>query len=163
VSDLFKRLLLLKRSQIFSMVATEDLRRVAGSMEEVQFFRGDRIFEINDQGDHLYLLVSGEVGITIDPKPGSKNFIASFGPGDCFGEMNLLDDLPRSATAHVLEDAVVLTLEKSRLRGLILSYPEISIGMLRALSMRLREANLRAPAAPEEKVNNREKEHAENS
>ena len=81
MSDLFKRLLLLKRSQIFSMVATDDLRRVAGSMEEVQFFRGDRIFAINDQGDHLYLLVSGKVGITIDPKPGSKNFIASFGPG----------------------------------------------------------------------------------
>ena len=58
---------------------------------------------------------------------------------------------------------MVLTLEKSRLRGLILSYPEISIGMLRSLSMRLREANLRAPAAQEDKVNNREKEHAENS
>jgi CRP-like cAMP-binding protein len=150
VSDLFKRLLLLKHSQIFSMVSTEDLRRVAGSLDEVEFFKGDRIFEINDQGDHLYLLVSGKVGISIDPKPGNRNFIASFGPGDCFGEMNLLDDLPRSATALVLEDAVVLTLEKSRLRGLILSYPEISIGMLRSLSMRLREANRRAPAPAEE-------------
>ena len=162
MSDLFKRLLLLKRSQIFSMVPTEDLRRVAGSLEEVQLFRGDRIFEINDQGDHLYLMVSGKVGISIEPKPGSSNLIASFGPGDCFGEMNLLDDLPRSATAHVLEDAVVLTLEKSRLRGLILSYPEISIGLLRSLSMRLREANLRAPAAPEQTLENSEKERAEN-
>jgi CRP-like cAMP-binding protein len=130
------------------MVATEDLRMVAGSLEQVHFYSGDRIFEINDQGDHLYLLVSGSVGISIDPDPNSKNFIATLGAGDCFGEMNLLDDLPRSGTAHVLEDSVVLTLEKSRLRGLILSYPEISIGMLRSLSMRLRHANLRSTATP---------------
>jgi CRP-like cAMP-binding protein len=148
VSDLFERLLLLKQSPIFSLVSTDDLRIVAGVLEQEQFFTGDRIFEINDQGDHLYLLVSGKVGISIDPDPGSRNFIATLGPGDCFGEMNLLDDLPRSATAHVLEDATVLTLEKSRLRGLILSYPEISIGMLRALSMRLREANLRTAGRP---------------
>jgi len=141
MSDLFDRLLLLKQSPIFSMVATDDLRMVAGSLEQELFYTGDRIFEINDQGDHLYLLVSGAVGISIDPDPESSNFIAMLGPGDCFGEMNLLDDLPRSASAHVLEDSVVLTLEKSRLRGLILSYPEISIGLLRSLSLRLREAN----------------------
>ena len=55
--------------------------------------------------------------------------------------MNLLDGLPRSATAHVIEDATVLTLEKSRLRGLIQSYPDISIGMLRGLSLKVREVN----------------------
>jgi len=146
VSDLFKRVLLLKQSPIFSMVATDDLRMVAGSLEQEDFYRGDRIFEINDQGDHLYLLVSGSVGISIDPDPNSTSFIVTLGPGDCFGEMNLLDGLPRSATAHVIEDSVVLTLDKSRLRGLILSYPEISIGMLRSLSLRLREANRTALA-----------------
>lgn len=143
MSDLFERLLLLKQSPIFALVSTDELRMVAGALEQEHFFTGDRIFEIGDQGDHLYLLVSGKVGISIDPDPNSRDFIATLGPGDCFGEMNLLDDLPRSATAHVMEDASVLTLEKSRLRGLILNYPEISIGMLRALSMRLRAANRR--------------------
>lgn len=146
--DLFERLLLLKQSPIFSMVTTDDLRMVAGALEQKHFYSGDRIFEINDQGDHLYLLESGSVGISIDPDPNSRNFIATFKPGDCFGEMNLLDDLPRSGTAFVLEDSIVLTLEKSRLRGLILSYPEISIGMLRSLSIRLRHANLRSAATP---------------
>jgi CRP-like cAMP-binding protein len=55
--------------------------------------------------------------------------------------MNLLDNQPRSASAHVLEDATTLSLDKTRLRGLMQSYPEISIGMLRSLSLRLREAN----------------------
>jgi CRP-like cAMP-binding protein len=55
--------------------------------------------------------------------------------------MNLLDDLPRSATAEVIEDTTLLSLEKTRLRGLIQSYPDMSVGMLRSLSLRLRDAN----------------------
>ncbi|MGD2056315.1 MAG: cyclic nucleotide-binding domain-containing protein [Gammaproteobacteria bacterium] len=144
--DLFDRLLLLKQSPVFSLVPTDDLRQVASALEEQHFFSGERIFEINAHGDNLYILVSGRVGISIEPDPASYNFIATLGPGDCFGEMNLLDDKPRSATAHAIEDTVVLSLDKSRLRGLILSYPEISIGMLRSLSLRLREANLRVTA-----------------
>jgi CRP/FNR family cyclic AMP-dependent transcriptional regulator len=141
--DIFDRLLLLKQSPVFSMVSTDDLRVVAQSLEKQEYFAGDHIFDINEQGDHLYILVSGKVGITIDKDPCSENYIALLGQGDTFGEMNLLDDLPRSATAHVLEDATVLTLEKTRLRGLIQSYPDISIGMLRSMSLRIREVNLR--------------------
>ena len=141
--DLFDRLILLKKSPIFSMVMTDDLRVVAQAMEKQEYFAGDCIFEIGDQGDHLYIIVSGKVGISLESKPSSKSYIATLSSGDCFGEMNLLDDLPRSATAHVLEDSTVLALEKSRLKGLIQSYPDISIGMLRSLSLRIREANSR--------------------
>ena len=139
--DLFDRLILLKKSPIFSMVTTDDLRVVAQAMEKQQYFTGDRIFEIGDQGDHLYIIVSGKVGISLETKLSDKSFIATLSSGDCFGEMNLLDDLPRSATASVLEDTVLLSLEKTRLRGLIQSYPDMSIGMLRSLSLRLRDAN----------------------
>ena len=139
--DLFERLILLKQSPIFSMVNTDDLRLVAQALETQQFFKGDRIFEINDQGDHLYILVSGKVGISIDPDASTSTYIATLEAGDSFGEMNLLDNQPRSASAHVLEDAEVLSLDKTRLKGLMQSYPEISIGMLRSLSLRLREAN----------------------
>lgn len=141
--DIFDRILLLKQSPVFSRVATDDLRHVAQALEEKQFFAGDCVFQIRDQGDHLYILISGNVGISIGPDDSRDHLIATLGPGDCFGEMNLLDDQPRSATAHVLVDSAVLALDKSRLRGLILSYPELSIGMLRSLSLRLREANLR--------------------
>ena len=141
MADIFDRLMLLKQSSVFSLVDTDDLRFIAQSLEKQDYFAGDRIFEVNDQGDHLYLLVSGKVGLCIDRDPDCKNFIAVLEHGDTFGEMNLLDDLPRSATAHVIEDATVLTLEKTRLRGLIQSYPDISIGMLRSMSLRVREVN----------------------
>jgi CRP-like cAMP-binding protein len=139
--DLFDRLILLKKSPIFSMVMTDDLRVVAQAMEKQQYFAGDRIFEIGDQGDHLYIIVSGKVGISLESKSAKTSYIATLSSGDCFGEMNLLDDLPRSATAEVIEDTTLLSLEKTRLRGLIQSYPDMSIGMLRSLSLRLRDAN----------------------
>ena len=53
--DIFDRLMLLKQSSVFSMVSTDDLRVVAQSLEQQDYFSGDCVFEINDQGDHLYL------------------------------------------------------------------------------------------------------------
>jgi CRP/FNR family cyclic AMP-dependent transcriptional regulator len=141
MSDLFERILLLKQSPVFSEVSTEDLREVARMLEEETYFTGDRIFDINEFGDHMYILHSGCIGISLNQDPSVKEFVAELRAGDCFGEMNLLDELPRSATAHVLEDSHVLSLEKARLRGLIINYPELSIGMLKSLSLRLREAN----------------------
>lgn len=141
--DLFERILLLKQSPMFSEVSTEDLRIVAQMLEEESYFTGDRIFDINEHGDSMYILQSGVIGISLNPDPTIKEFVAELGSGECFGEMNLLDELPRSASAHVLEDSKVLSLEKSRLRGLIINYPELSLGMLKGLSLRLRTANLK--------------------
>lgn len=144
MSDLFERILLLKKSSIFSEVNTEDLRSVALELEDEQHFKGDHVFEINDYGDHMYILREGKIGISLESSPAVKKFVVILEPGDCFGEMNLLDDQPRSATAHVLEDSRLLSLEKSRLRGLTIHYPELSLGMLKGLSLRLRNANLLA-------------------
>ena len=141
--DLFERVLLLKQSPMFSEVPTEGLRIVAKMLEEETYFAGDRVFDINEFGDHMYILQNGRVGISLSTDPSVKEFVAELGAGECFGEMNLLDELPRSATVHVLEDSTMLSLEKARLRGLILNYPELSIGMLRGLSLRLRKANLK--------------------
>jgi len=143
MSDLFERVLLLKQSPMFSEVSTEDLRIVAQMLDEESYFAGDRIFDVNEHGDHMYILQSGRIGISLNPDPTIKEFVVELGPGECFGEMNLLDELPRSASAHVLVDSIVLSLEKSRLRGLIINYPELSIGMLKGLSLRLRTANLK--------------------
>jgi CRP-like cAMP-binding protein len=141
--DLFERILLLKQSTMFSEVPTEDLRVVAKMLDEENYFAGDRVFDINEFGEHMYILQSGRIGISLSPDLASREFVAELNPGECFGEMNLLDELPRSATAHVLEDSLILSLEKSRLRGLIINYPELSIGLLKGLSLRLRKANLK--------------------
>jgi CRP-like cAMP-binding protein len=137
--DLFERILLLKNSNIFAQVNTEDLRVVAVALNVENYVSGDRIFDINGYGDHMYVLYSGKVGISTNPDPKVHDFVAELGPGDCFGEMNLLDEFPRSATAHVIEDAKIFSLEKAQLRSLITNYPELSLGIMKSLSLRLRD------------------------
>ena len=137
------RILLLKQSNLFSEVNIDDLRLVAGALSESEYFPGERVFDIGEQGDHLYIIIEGRIGISLSPDPEQQEFVATPGAGEHFGEMNLLDDLPRSATAHVLEETRLLSLEKGRLRGLILSYPEISLGIMRGLSMVVRECHQR--------------------
>ncbi|MDH5514597.1 MAG: cyclic nucleotide-binding domain-containing protein [Gammaproteobacteria bacterium] len=137
------RILLLKQSNLFREVNIDDLRLVASALSESEYFPGERVFDIGEQGDHLYIIIEGRIGISLSPDPEQKEFVATPGAGEHFGEMNLVDDLPRSATAHVLEKTRLLSLEKGRLRGLILSYPEISLGIMRGLSMVIRDCHRR--------------------
>jgi CRP-like cAMP-binding protein len=139
--DIFDRIMLLKKSPVFEQVCTDDLRHVAQAMETENYLAGERIFDINENGDHMYVIESGSVGISLSEDHNKKEFVAELLPGECFGEMNLLDNLPRSATAHVLQDAQVLTLDTNRLHQLIVRYPELALGMLKGLSMRLRDTN----------------------
>lgn len=139
--DLLEKLLLLKQTAIFSEVSTDDLRVVAQELVEETCFKGERLFDLGDPSDRMYIIVEGKVGLSIEPDPAAKKFISTLGPGDCFGEMGLFDNLPRSATAHVLANSQLLALDKYKLRGLIVSYPELLLGLLRGLSHRLRGAN----------------------
>jgi len=139
--DLFEKVLLLKKSDIFKEISTDDLRFVADALEEEQYFENDRVFEINDRGEYMYFIISGKVGVALDKS--SNDFMVTISAGECFGEMNLLDDLPRSASVIVMQDTMVLKLSRARLHGLIMSYPELSLGMLKALSLRLRETTKR--------------------
>lgn len=141
MADIFERILMVKKSPIFSEVNTEDLRIVAREMEEASYFAGDRIFNIDEYGDHMYIIEHGKVGISLQPTKNPTEFIAALSAGECFGEMNLLDELPRSASAHALEDTKLLSLEKTKFKALIINYPQLSMGMLKGLSLRLRGAN----------------------
>ena len=139
--DIFDRILLLKNSPVFEQTPTEDLRYVAQAMEVEDYLKGERIFDIGENGDHMYVIECGRVGISLNANNKEKEFVAELGKGDCFGEMNLLDNLPRSATVHVLEDTQVLTLDSNQLRQLIIRYPDLALGMLKGLSLRLRNTN----------------------
>lgn len=138
MTDIFDRILMLKKSSIFSEVNTENLLIVAQELEEEIYIKGDHIFKIGDRGNRMYMVESGIVGISTCSSNPSGNFLARFECGECFGEMNLLDDLPRSATAYVIENSTVLSLEKDKLHRLIIRHPHLSLGIMKSLSIRLR-------------------------
>jgi len=138
MADFFDRIVILKQTPIFSEVATDDLRVVVEQMQEEAYFAGERVFDINDPSDRMYIVLTGKIGISIHADPKVKDFVSMVGPGECFGEMGPLDGRPRSGTAHVVEDSLLLYLDKLKLHGLIASYPELSLGLLHGMSDRVR-------------------------
>ena len=139
----FERVLLLTKVPLFSYLRTDQLSRLAPLLEPVAWPKGVRVFDMGEIGLELYIIIDGRVGISVDPDPSRQVFISELKAGDSLGEMALIDNEPRSATAHVLEDTQALALDNEKFLGLLLSYPELGIGMLRALSQRLRALSVK--------------------
>ena len=78
------------------------LERLASSMRSRRFRRGEVIFHLGDPGDALFVIVSGEVKISLPSETGDEAILATLRPGDVFGELALLDGAPRSASATAL-------------------------------------------------------------
>ena len=81
----------------------EALESVASSMRARRFRRGEVIFHIGDPGDALFVIVEGEVKISLPSETGEEAILATLRPGDVFGELALLDGAPRSASATAIE------------------------------------------------------------
>ena len=137
MSDLFERVLLLKEAPIFADIEMEDLRLFAQVVEEVPCFRGDLVFAMDDPSDRMYIIDKGQIGICKNKEPKESDVMFKMGPKDCFGEMGMFNDRPRSASALVLEDGILLALDKEKLRGLIMRHPELALGLLKTLSLRM--------------------------
>ena len=141
MADFFERIVIFKKTPIFAEVSTDDLRVVVEEMQEEAYFKGERVFDINDPSDRMYVVLTGKIGISLHPDPKVNDYVVVLGPGACFGEMGPLDGSPRSATAHVVEDAQLLYLDKLKLHGLIANYPELALGLLHGMCVRLRETS----------------------
>lgn len=133
-----ERVLLLTKVPLFAYLRTDQLNRLVPLLEPVAWPKGVRVFDMGDTGLELYIIIAGRIGISVDPDPSKPVYISELKAGDSLGEMALIDNERRSATAHVLEDTEALALDNEKFQGLLLSYPELGIGMLRALSQRLR-------------------------
>jgi CRP-like cAMP-binding protein len=111
------------------------LERYTGS-----YPKGTVLFEEGQPGDRMFVIRSGKVQIA--KQVGSDQIvIAVLGPGESVGEMAILDGQPRSATATVLEDAVLVELDGATFETLIHESGEIAVRIMRKLSQRLRDAN----------------------
>lgn len=97
---------------------------------------GQTIFREGDPGDVLYIVIEGEVTILIDGQP-----LETLGPGDILGEMALIEDRPRSATALATTDCLLTLVTRQHFLTLIQRTPMFALQVMRVLAHRLRETN----------------------
>lgn len=104
------------------------------------FEQGSVLFSEGDEGEDMYIVQSGRVAIKKKVKDGETT-LAVMEKGDFFGEMAMLERLPRSASAEVIEEGDLIKIDNETFGDMIKANPEIAIRMLRKYSIRLRDAN----------------------
>jgi CRP-like cAMP-binding protein len=114
------------------------LERVAAGMRSRRFRRGEVIFHIGDPGDALFIIVSGEVKISLPSETGDEAILATLRPGAVFGELALLDGAPRSASATALGPTETVVLPRERFRELIATEAAVRDALLASVAGELR-------------------------
>jgi len=108
---------------------------------------GEILFLEGDIGRALFILESGKVELVKRDQDGRPQTLAVLGAGDYFGEMALLEERPRLASATALEETRVYMLYQSKLEALYVDAPKIALAIMvhlaQILSMRLRAATER--------------------
>jgi ATP/ADP translocase/HEAT repeat protein len=131
-----EKVLFLKSAPVFSRLAGEDLAPLARMAEVCSFAKGERIFTEGEMGDALYVVVRGSVAILR-----GHTRLAILGVGEAFGEMAVLEEVPRSATSEAAEESEVLRIGSEEFYEMLHEQVEIAEGVIRMLSNRLREAD----------------------
>ena len=126
---------------LFSHMEPEASRALLESMTSLEFQRGTAIFHEGDPGDRLYVIARGKIKLGRRSTDGRENLLAVIGPGEMFGELSLFDPGPRTASATVVADAVVLELDHAELNAWLADHPKVAIHLLQALGHRLRRTN----------------------
>ena len=118
-----------------------NLRTLQSGAKARAFAPGQIIFSAGEAGDGCYLVVSGRVRISAVVGPKESRVLATIGPGDFFGEMAVVDDAPRSATATAEVYTKTLFVEPHRLLTLLERRPRLALSIIREFSARMRNLN----------------------
>ena len=136
-----ERVTLLDKVPLFASLKQDLLAELAGKLSTREYRQGETIFHKDDPGLILYIIKEGQVKIITPSPEGEEVILAIFTNGDFFGELSLLDDYPRSASAVAIAPTRAYTLHRTDFLDFIIRNPELAIDMLGILSRRLRRTD----------------------
>lgn len=125
----------------FTQLPEEEIIALAVLLVMRRFNQGQVIFHHGDPGGLLYIISRGKVKISHSTQDGQEALLAILGAGDFFGELALLDDSPRSATAEALDNTETLTLHREDFRHYLSSNPDFAMHVLQTMAKHIRRLN----------------------
>jgi len=130
---------------LFADLAAADLQGLAALFGQRRFRKGETVFDEDSPGNSMMVIVAGEVRVSQKSGMHLEEALSILTKGDCFGEMALLENQPRSATVIAHTDLVILEISRDSFLAFVSSHPEAGVKILlalaRRLSARLREAD----------------------
>ena len=130
-----RQLSLLARISMFAPLPRVDLERLARQLDRIETPRGTEVVHQGDIGDRFYVIDGGEFEVVTD---GER--IATLGEGDFFGEIALLQDIPRTATVRALVDGAVWALDQEEFLTTLTGLPQAATEAHRISTERMRTA-----------------------
>ncbi len=124
---------LLAACPLFSGVGPEGLATVAERAAEVDYRPGAVIVRHGEIGTGFFVIVEGGVNVIQDGK-----VVARLGPGEFFGELSVLDQMPRNAQVVAAESTRCLALASWEFERVLLDHPKLTLAILRGLARRMR-------------------------
>ncbi|HEX6999242.1 MAG TPA: Crp/Fnr family transcriptional regulator [Gammaproteobacteria bacterium] len=128
----------LQRNYLFRGLPEAALNRIAALAAKRVFEKGAIIFAQGDEGDALYGVAAGRVRISASGTGGQEVFLNIMEPGDTFGEIAVMDGLPRTAGATALERTTLIVIQRQDFLTLIEREPKLAIHLLKLFCERLR-------------------------
>jgi CRP-like cAMP-binding protein len=132
---------LLRTVPIFSELSEADIASLARLTSHRTCPKDTVVFFENEEGDSFFIIVDGRIKVTILGDDGREVILSVLGRGDFFGEMALLDNEPRSATAIAVEDTELLSLHRNDFQSVLSDNRSIMLALIKILTARLRRAN----------------------
>ncbi|HWY78350.1 MAG TPA: ATP-binding protein [Verrucomicrobiae bacterium] len=122
-------------------MSPRELKLLHQAAQERAYVSGEDIFKEGDTGDGVYVVKDGLVEISGFVGENVRRVLSQVNPGGIFGEMAVLENKPRSASAVARKPTTVYFINRDTMLGLVGSSPELALGLLREISNRLREFN----------------------
>jgi CRP/FNR family cyclic AMP-dependent transcriptional regulator len=126
---------------LFGGLDRGELQQFAELSREKTFPKGSVILFENDPGDSLYVIRSGRCKVVLIGEDGREVILGVLGESDHFGELSLIDELPRSAHVIAMDDSTLIVLRREDFRRRIEASPAVAWALLVEMSRRLRRAD----------------------
>jgi signal transduction histidine kinase len=131
----------LESSKLFSTLAPADLAALRSVTREQTYAGGTEIFKEGDAGDALYVIGKGAVQISGVVTGGQRQIFSRLPEGEIFGEMAVVDNQPRSASAIAETETTVYRVPREAMLEMLKRSPQLAIGLMQEITHRLREFN----------------------
>jgi len=137
--------LALRQVPVFSGLSRKELREIENIIHQREYHAGEAIFQQGDPGLGMYIIIQGQVQIVNNQDPDNLVVYSELSDGDFFGDLALVDDADRSATALATTETRLIAFFRPEMKDILTRFPslgnKILMNLAKVTARRLRKTN----------------------